>query len=333
MYSWNEFSKLDFGEVKKVFFGLVPGNVGLMVASTNLGKTTLALNLALSASASREFRPLLNESNTAQRILYIDGEATKAELQSDISKMLEVFTPEQVQSVKKNLFIICDEELDDEPLDLVNQSHYDLVKNRALACKPDLIIVDTLSALMDIEDENDNAKVKKEVMKPLKSLAKQTNSAVLLLHHTGKYNEGFSTNGAYKGRGASAFGALSRLVFSLEKGKLIGSKVKLSCPKVKGEKFNDTVLELDVNSRWFTPISEVAPEKSIEKYEQVIEFVREAGKPVKRKTIEEAFDIPTSSLTRLLSDATENGDLINPKYSYYSVPNDCEPNNKMALDK
>lgn len=331
MYSWDEFSKLDFEDLERVIFGLVRGNVGLVVASTNLGKTTLALNLALSATAKTEFLPLLNQSHTARKILYIDGEATKAELYTDINKMQEVFAPEQVESVKKNLFLICDEELDDELLDLVNPEHRKVIERKALACNPDLIIVDTLSALMDIEDENDNAKVKKEVMKPLKKLAKQTNSAVLLLHHTGKYNEGISTVGAYKGRGASAFGGLSRTVLNLEKSKSKENRVILSSPKVKGEEFSKTVLELDKNSRWFRVVGEVAQEKEIEKYEQVIEFVRQAQRPVKRKEIKKEVQISAPTLTRNLNRAVKNGDLIQPKFGYYSVPNYREPNQEIPI--
>lgn len=331
LYSWGELSKLDFDNAERVVFGLMRGNMGMMVASTNIGKTTLALNLALSATAGKDFYPLLNQNHTARKILYIDGEATKAEFQSDVKKMLERFTTEQVKSVDKNLFVICDEELDGEPLDLVNESHFELIKQNALSCKPDLIIVDTLSALMEIEDENDNAKVKKEVIKPLKKLAKLTNSAVLLLHHTGKYNEGSSPVGAYKGRGASAFGALSRAVITLEKSKSNKNRVDLSSPKSKGDKFDKTVLELDVNSRWFRVVGEVAQTKKLSNYEQVIEFVKDAGRPVKRKGIEQSLNIPVSSLTGLLSEALKNGDLIQPDYGYYSIPDFREPNQEIPL--
>lgn len=331
MLSCGDFLELDCLDAEKVLFGLVRGNVGLMVASTNLGKTTLALNLALSATGKREFYPLFNQNHTARKILYIDGEATKAELQTDIKKMLEVFTSPQVKSVKENLFLICDEELDDEPLDLVNPEHLQIIEQKALACQPDLIIVDTLSALMDMEDENDNAKIKKEVMKPLKRLAKKTNSAVLILHHTGKFNEGFSSVGAYKGRGASAFGGLSRTVLTLEKVKAKENRIVLSSPKSKGDKFEKTILELDNHSRWFHIVGEVAQEKEVEKYEQVIEFVRKAGRLVKRKEIEKALEIASSSLTRTLAEAIENFDLIQPKYGHYSIPNYVEQNQEIPM--
>lgn len=326
IYSWNEFSEIKLQDTEKVIFGLVRGNTGLLVASTNLGKSTLSLNLALSATGKRDFNPLLNSDCSAKRVLYIDGEATKAELQTDIAKMLESFTPEQVKSVGENLFLICDAELDDEPLDLVNESHFNLIRDKALACKPDLIIVDTLSALMDIEDENDNAIVKREAMKPLRKLARLTNSAVLLLHHTGKYNEGFSSpTEAYKGRGASAFGALSRTVLTLEKSNAITNGVKLSCPKVKGKKFVDTILELDTNSRWFKFVTNDKPEK-VSNYEKVIEFVINFGRPVKRQEIVEFFENEMSYQTvdRHLSKSVKYERLRLFEYGVYSAPTNIE---------
>jgi hypothetical protein len=331
MYSYGEFSELEVEDVEKVIFGLVRGGIGLMVASTNVGKTTLALNLSLSATGRREFNPLLNNSHQARRVLYIDGEATKAELQTDIAKMLEVFTTEQVESVKDNLFLICDEELDDEALDLVNEEHFNLIKEKALACKPDLIIVDTLSALMDLEDENDNAKVKKEVIKPLRKLARQTNSGVLFLHHSGKFNEGFSnSNKAYSGRGAS-LGASSRIVMVLEKSDSVDNGVKLSCSKVKGKKFSDSILELDAYSRWFKFIANDKPEK-VSNYEKVIEFVINFGNPVKRQDIVNALAnvMSDKAVDRHLKKAFEVGRLNKTDYGFYSAPMNLESELSLA---
>lgn len=331
MLSCGDFLDLELEDEDKVVFGLVRGNVGLMVASTNLGKSTLSLNLALSATAGEEFYPLLSERHSAQKILYIDGEATKEQLQTDIKKMMEVFTPSQVESVKKNLFLICDEELDDEPLDLVNPDHQKVIKEKALACEPDLIIVDTLSALMDMEDENDNAKVKKEVIKPLKKLARQTNSAVLLLHHTGKFNEGFSkANKAYNGRGASAFGALSRSVITLEKSNTKENRIVLSCQKVKGEDFTDTILELNKTSRWFSVIGNDTSKK-LSSYEKVIDFVISVGNPVKRQDIVNGLAevMSDKSVDRHLSNALKLEDLIKSEYGSYSAP--ISPESELPL--
>jgi len=337
--TWAQFSRIKFDNPEKVMLGLSRGNIGELVASTNVGKTTLMLNLAISACSNRTFEPLLNEQLVAKRIMYIDGEATKAELQADLKKMLETCSPAQRELLKNNLCLICDEELNYEPLDLVNPIHLEKVQEKALSFQPDLIVVDTLSALANMEDENDNAKVKKEVIQPLKTLARKSNSAVLILHHSGKFSEGSpQAVDAYKGRGASAFGALSRVVLNLKEVRNSNGKVALSCSKVKGDKFENVVMELDQSSRWFKVVNGKDAQNLIRNetsYDQVIKIVREhRGNAVKRETIVETLlakgvTIRTSTLTRILEKAVKNRDLIQPRFAYYSVP--MNPANEVAM--
>lgn len=328
-YSWKNFANLELGKDEPVIFGLVRGNVGLMIASTNIGKSTLSLNLALSATSGRNFEPLLDGAHSAKRVLYIDGETTKAAFQSDIFVMVKALSEKEVLSVKNNLFLICDEELNGELLDLANKEHRSVVEEIAKESKPDLIIVDTLSALMAIEDENDNAKVRKEVMQPLRELARKTNSAVLLLHHTGKYVEGSSATGAYKGRGASVLGALSRAVFSIEKDNATEKRVALVCQKVKGEGFDRTVLELNRASRWFETI-EVKPKEQTQ-YEKVVEYVSGLERIVKRAEISESLNIPNATLGRILEKAEKERDLKRVGHGKYTCPNAQENGQELAL--
>ena len=329
-YTWRDFSNLKLEKPEKVITGLCRGNVGQLVASTNIGKTTLILNLAISASSDKHFKPLFNEETVERRIMYIDGEATKSELQADLFKMLESCSLEEQKKVKDNLFLVCDEEINDEPLDLVLHEHQEEILKQALLFKPDLIVIDTLSALANLEDENDNAKVKKEIIQPLKTLAKKTNSAVLMLHHTGKYNEGSpQATDAYKGRGASALGALCRTVFNLKEQK---GKIVLSCSKIKGEKFQDTDLKLDQNLRWFKVMENTVIEP-IGNYQKVIDFVKSAGNPVKREEILNSLKMEDATLTRHLGYAVKNGDLIKPKYGYYSVPESINPKQELPLNE
>jgi hypothetical protein len=337
--TWADFSRIKFDNPEKVMLGLSRGNIGELVASTNIGKTTLMLNLAISACSNRPFEPLLNEQSVPKRIMYVDGEATKAELQADLKKMLETCSPAQKELLRKNLCLICDEELNDEPLDLVNPAHLQRVLEKALSFQPDLIVVDTLSALANMEDENDNAKVKKEVIQPLKTLARKSNSAVLILHHTGKFNEGSpQATDAYKGRGASAFGALSRVVLNLKEVRNSNGKVALSCSKVKGERFENVVMELDQSIRWFKVINGEDAQNLAEtetNYNKVIQIVRDHHRnEVKRKTILETLvgngvTISSTTLTRILEQAVKDGDLIQPKFGHYSIP--TNPDNGVAL--
>jgi archaellum biogenesis ATPase FlaH len=318
-YSWGQFQNLSLSSVDHVVFGIPRGSVGLLVASTNLGKSTLSMNLALSAASGRSYEPLLSAAHSAKRVLYIDGESTRVELQADISLMTKALLEPEKALVQENLFLICDEELDGESLDLANAQHRRAIETIASDCKPDLIVVDTLSALMTIEDENDNAQVKKEVMLPLRELARRSNAGVLLLHHTGKYIEGSTAAGAYRGRGASALGALSRSVFSLEKDNTGDNRVALLCHKTKGVPFAKTFLELQRDDRWFEICQVAAKDQTL--YEKVIDYVCGLERVVKREEIRESLGMADATLGRCLLTAEERGDLKKVRHGNYACPN------------
>lgn len=324
--SLEDFLAMELEEPEKIMFGICKGNLGLMVAGTNVGKTTLALNLILSIGANKTFHPLFEEINTGRRVMYIDGEATKSELQADLMTMLMNFEPSEQARIKNNLSIICDEEIDEESLDLVNPEHLKKIQEKAIEFKPDLIIVDTLSALTTLEDENDNAKVKREIIQPLKNLGKKANTGVLLLHHSGKYSEGkYEADDSYKGRGASTFGGSSRVIFNLKSGKGNNKgKIVLSCSKVKGKEFDPVVLELNEESRWFNLTGEIPNEKinrSDKKHNTVVDYVFKSKRKVKYAELLEKFtpkEMSDSTLQRKLKEAVENGDLSKQHGVYFS---------------
>ncbi len=335
VYRWDEFSKLNFSNTNRVIFGLVRGNVGLVVAPTNIGKTTYCLNLALSATARREFSPMLNKEHSVKRVLYVDGEATKAELQADIKKMLNAFDEKERDSVSENLFLVCDEELDYAPLDLVNPVHIGKIQDAALKSSADLIIIDTLAALMDVTDENDNAVVKMEVMKPLRILAKKANAAVLLLHHSGKYYEG-APQGINRGRGASTIPALARAVFNLERDDSGDKRVLLSCSKAKGEIFKKTLLELNPESRWFSVRGTAQDTDESNSYQQILDYVCKEGREVKRAEILSKFEskeLSRATIDRILERAAKNRDLEQPSHGRYKCSNTHHNPQEMALDE
>jgi hypothetical protein len=159
-------------------------------------------------------------------------------------------------------------------------------------------------------------------MQPLKNLAKDVSAALLLLHHIGKQSEeAQSGNKAYRGRGASVVGALSRLVLLLTPDKHEKGRVFLSCPKSKGPCFEDLVMKLDPDSRWFT-VTDETPPKEISSYELVVSTVIGFSREVKRKEIDQALRsrLSVSSITRELSEALKRGDLESPKHAWYRAP-------------
>lgn len=249
--TWGELKTKVFPKSERVIFGLGRGQVGLITASTNIGKTTFALNLCLSLAAGANFLPFTDGQTEQLRIMVIDGENTQAELQRDLNTMMRDWSLFERQLIDENLLLVCNEYIDDEPLDLKIPAHIKAVINRAKDFKPDLIIVDTMAALFSLHNENDNAEVKRYVMTPLKILGKEANAAVLLLHHIGKQSEDATAiNAAYSGRGGSNFGALSRTVIKLSTpDKAEKSRIVFSVAKSKGFHLPDLMMKLDKDSR------------------------------------------------------------------------------------
>lgn len=325
--SWGELSRKQFTNTEKILFGLMRGNVGSMFAVTNLGKTTLSLNICLSMAAGRTFEPFAKGLRGGRRVMVIDGESTQFELKADLQQMMQDWSPQERSLVEENLFILCDEEIGDESLNLSDPRHMGATTEAAREFKPDLIVVDTLSALFNLKSENDNAEIKRVVMQPLKKLAKDVNSAILLLHHVGKQNEdGRTSVGAYAGRGGSAIGALSRSVALLKTDTQDPERVVFSVPKAKGYRLEPLLMRLYRDARWFIPTNEtVTPQPT--NYALVVSTVKSFGKPVRRKEIDAALEgkMSVATIGRNLEEAVKRGDLINPKYGYYEAPEDTQP--------
>ena len=319
--SWRDFSAKAFEIREKIVAELEVGEVGVVFASTDVGKTTLALNLSLMLAAAGTFEPLVEPKEGGRRVLYIDGESRKARLQADIRLMLRDWDDGENSLVDQNLYLACDTSLEGEQLDLTKRKHWKWLEDEAAQVKPALIVLDTMVSLFSLNNENDNSEVSRKVMRPLSKLASDTGAAILLLHHIGKLSEDAQAGTkAYRGRGASAIGAAARMVLLLKQDVNDPDRVSLSCAKVKGKKFSDVLLKLHRDARWFVNTHE-APAKEPTSYQRVIEIVRGLGRPVKRSEIEEELKtlISAPQIGKHLNAALGCGDLVQPKYGYYAA--------------
>jgi RecA-family ATPase len=227
------------------------GEVGMVNAVNNAGKTTLLRNLMVSLCTGRAYAPLGNFS-LPKRVAFLDFEDTLTFLRQDLRVMLAACSGSEQARFSDNALLVCEARLDDEDLSLSKQYHFFTVTERLHGFAPDLIIVDTIASAFQIRNENDNAEVRAFITRPLKQLAKDCNAALLAAHHIGKAKaeEGQTREASHKGRGASSFADMARLVLNLEKDN-INDTVILSCAKVKGQKFADTILRLNLATRWF----------------------------------------------------------------------------------
>lgn len=275
--SLESFLEAELPESDEIIYGGRRGQLSMLVSITNLGKTTLMLNLAIRGASGDGFQPLLPKPERPIKTMILDMEATGKELQSDFLVMIEGVQNREL--LVRNIIPVVDAEIEDENLNLSNTKHYDFVLEKARGAEIDLLIVDTCSSAFDIEDENSNAEVRREILMPLKRLAREARCHVLLAHHIGKASEDPTrrTEAVHLGRGASVFGGLSRAVFTLTPERTLGpGYVSLSCAKIKGHRFEDTLLCLDQSKRWFQIPSRNAPAKARLNVEEVAAFI--AGK-------------------------------------------------------
>lgn len=313
-YTFGELQKLDLPRREEIIRGLAKGENGLLNAVTNVGKTTLIRNLALSLVCGHLFSPL-SVSNKKYRVVIIDSEDSLSFLRSDISKMIVDFSEAEKELVRQNLLLVCEFDLQGEDLKLNKPEHFNLIASTITDFKADIVFIDTISKSFSIRNENDNSEIKEFVMKPLHRLARLTGTAILASHHIGKakLEDGHAKENAHKGRGASSIADLSRTIFNLERDS-VNDTVILSCPKTKGEKFQNTILKLEKESRWFIREREYLIQTN---YEILIEVFTD-GESYKRKEIDEILEgqMSKATITRTLNDAVKRGDLTKQKGIY-----------------
>jgi hypothetical protein len=239
-------------------------------------------------------------------VMYLDFENRAAFLQKDIAKMIQNFTEEERRLIEENLFILVDQEIGRVELNLSNEDHMAALLRQVAVHRAQLIVIDTKAQAFSLTNENDNSEAERTVIKPLKHIARETDAAILLVHHIGKSNETGDRAKLYAGRGDSATPAAARLVLNMDhlkdgSGRKVADHVVLTAAKVKGKPFDDVVFELDFPRRWFEAADIVLPDEQATqsailalitrpmKRNEVIEAAHEAGLEVSDSTISRAL--------------------------------------------
>ena len=312
-WTFGELQKLELPKRNEIIRGLAHGENGLLNAVTNVGKTTLIRNLALSLVLGKPLEPLTT-GGKRYRVAIIDAEDTLTFLRSDLDKMQADFTDEEKKLIEENLFLICELSFGEEDLKLNEKTHFQKVAASINEFNADFVFIDTISASFAIRNENDNSEVKEYVMKPLKRFARKTTAGVLAAHHIGKakLENGETKEGAHRGRGASAFADQSRTIFNLEKDG--EDRIILSCPKLKGEKFTDTIFKYDKDRRRY----ERQGVSLIQTNYDILLEAFDNDKGYKRNEIDEMLEgeMSKATITRNLKDAVGRGDLSKVKTLY-----------------
>jgi len=312
-FTFGELQKVELPERVEIVRGLGRGENGLLNAVSHTGKSTLIRNLALNLVLGKPFEPLTT-GGKRYRVAIIDSEDTLTFLRSDLNKMQVDFSDAEKKLIDENLFLICELSFGDEDLKLNKPEHFRRVVDAINDFGADFVFIDTVTSAFAIRNENDNSEVIENVMHPLKRFAKLTNAGVLTAHHIGKakLENGETKEGIHRGRGASAFADKSRTIFNLDKDG--DERVILSCPKLKGEKFADTIFKYDKDRRLFERQGIIS---IVTNYDILLDaFENDEG--YKRQDIDEILEgeMSKATITRNLKTAIERGDLIKEKTIY-----------------
>jgi AAA domain len=306
-----------------LMIGVRRRQVTIFASVTNVGKTTVMLNHALAAAGGQSWLPLLPAApERPLKIVFIDAESTDDELKKDTLTMLRAIGNSDLAT--ENFIPVVDAIIDGEALNLSKQKHFEHIKRFLKYHQPDIAIFDTISALFTLYSENDNAEVVRKVLRPLKELAVAGNCAVWASHHIGKSGESDEAEEAYRGRGASSFGANVRGVITLRKEKVLGDGyVKLALGKSKGNKLDPVILKLDFGRRTFE-LCAAPTAPTLTPYQQVVGVFN--GHSLKRaEVLGRLPKFKPATVDRYLKQAVENGELIKSEGGLYEKPQNPTP--------
>lgn len=156
----------------------------LIWAAPGVGKTMLTLSLALAIAGGGELFGW--SAPEPRRVLLIDGEMPEDDLQGRLGALAEAIDGIDLEAARRNLTIIARHGQDADAWfpDFGDPEQHPRILNMIRCARPDLVILDNLSTLATLDDENAASQTQK-VVKLLTRL-KQARIAVVVVHHSGK---------------------------------------------------------------------------------------------------------------------------------------------------
>lgn len=164
-------------------------DAALLYAPSGVGKSMVAMTLALAVAAGAE---VFGWSAPRPRdVLYVDGEMDRADLVERFQSLAQSVNPEADNEAAGRLHILA-RDLHDPSVefpDIGTVEGQEEVVRIAREVGASLVILDNLSTLATVTDENSAADMKKP-MEMIQQL-RQIGCATLLVHHSGKGGSGY----------------------------------------------------------------------------------------------------------------------------------------------
>ena len=171
--------------------------LAMVHAPTGIGKSWFCWSIAIGIASGKGFANWLPKNPAS--VLIIDGEMQPDDLQDRQQLLIRQLglDKEAKRHLKNNLKIIArqDQDIDTDFPDLCNENDQDELLGLIDSINPDLVILDNLSTLANLEDEN-AAHAYNAPFRILTKL-KQSRSAILVHHDKKRTNE--NSKEAYRG--------------------------------------------------------------------------------------------------------------------------------------
>ena len=185
----------------------------LVHAPTGVGKSWFVWGLAVGVASGTEFASW--KAKSPKKVLIVDGEMHPQDLQYRLKKLMDQSDLNKTQKnhLKNNFFVYSrlDQDIDSEVefTDLNNLDSQNNLLNMIQDMNPELVILDNLSTLANLEDEN-SAHSYNNIFRFLTKI-KQDRSAILV-HHDRKHTDKNTLEGY---RGSSKLAAIFEFIIHL----------------------------------------------------------------------------------------------------------------------
>jgi hypothetical protein len=194
---------------------LVRGEITILGSSGGVGKSSLAIGMAVATATGRELLGEKVHGGDDLKVLLINGEDTGTEIMRRIWAFC--LSHNVAEETLNRLYVagVDDTQVQrlsflrttDKNFSMLDRSGFEALEAAFLELRPDLIVLDPLVAFCGSGNMNDT--VMSQVMRELKSIAAKFNCAVLVVHHNRKGGEPGSAEAV---SGAAAIGNLARRV-------------------------------------------------------------------------------------------------------------------------
>ena len=211
-----ELLQLDIAERKSLLGDwLLERHPCMVYAQTGRGKSLFCMSIAMAVAAGGEVFGW--KAPEARTVLYIDAEMDLADMKQRGTMLEEAVSRLNKEALRTNLYTLSRHRQSRGAVfpDLVDPEGQKALIALVESVKPSLVVLDNLSTMADIRDENDAAE-----MKPILDMLwklRQLDCAVILVHHTGKQEGKF--------RGSSKLAATFESILQLApNGDLLGGE-------------------------------------------------------------------------------------------------------------